>query len=159
MKYEEHESIGGFIYSYLSGHKDISHGMFSTGPVDIIFSCATVDDIRQMVELADVPSAVNCMHIRTTVWLAPFDFGIMQKVDIQFCPARESSNYLEIKITLQRNSGEVQMWKRLNTMFLHDIRKQLLIWRSIDQTGHKYYEQVLRDTIEAQEQNIPEYSG
>jgi ABC-type lipoprotein release transport system permease subunit len=158
MKYEEHESIGGFIYSYLSGHQDISHGMFSTGPVDIIFSCNTVDDIKQMVEQAKIPSAVNCMHIRTQVWLAPFDFGIMQKVDIQFCPARENSNYLEIKITLQRNSGEVQMWKRLNTMFLHDIRKQLLIWRSIDSAGHTYYEDVLKSAIDSQEKIIPVFA-
>ena len=159
MKFEEHESIGGYIYSYLSGHQDISHGMFSTGPVDIIFSCSTVDDIRQMVEQAEIPSALNCMHLRTYVWLAPFDFGIMQKVDIQFCPARENSNYLELKISLQRNSGEVQMWKRLNTMFLHDIRKQLLIWRSIDTAGHTYYEQILQKTIAAQEEKIPVFSG
>ncbi len=158
MKFEEHESIGGFIYSYLSGHQDISHGMFSTRPVDIIFSCNTVDDIRQMVEQAEIPSALNCMHIRTHVWLAPFDFGIMQKVDIQFCPARENSNYLEIKITLQRNSGEVQMWKRLNTMFLHDIRKQLLIWRSIDSAGHAYYEKILKGIIDFQEKNLPAFS-
>jgi hypothetical protein len=147
MKYEEHESIGGFIYSYLTGHQDISHGMFSTGPVDIIFSCATVDEIKDMVVKAPDPSALNCMHIRAKVWLAPFDFGIMQMVDIQFCPAREGANYLEIKITFERKSGEIEMWQRINTLFLHDIRKQLLIWRSIDDEGHASYEKLLQDAV------------
>ncbi len=147
MKYEEHESIGGFIYSYLSGHQDISHGKFSTGPVDIIFSCATVDEIKEMVLKAAEPSALNCMHIQAKVWLAPFDFGIMQMIDIQFCPAREETNYLEIKITFARKSGEVGMWQRVNTLFLHDLRKQLLIWRSLDEEGHASYEKILQNAV------------
>ncbi len=161
MKFEEHESIGGYIHSYLSGHQDISHGTFSTGPVDIIFSCTTVDEIKQMVVQADEPSALNCMHIRTNVWLAPFDFGIMQKVDIQFCPARDNSNYLEIKISLRRFSGELAMWKRINKVFIHDIRKQLLIWRSLEEAGHKHYERHLQQVVaeEEQESVIPEPAG
>ena len=152
MKHEEHESIGGFIHSYLCGHQDISHGIFSTGPVDIIFSCATVAEIRDMIVKASDPSDMHCMHIRTKVWLAPFDFGIMQEADIQFCPARENSDYLEIKITLERYSGELGMWQRINTLFLHDIRKQLLIWRSIDADTHKVFQQNLRDAIEHRDQ-------
>lgn len=161
MKFEEHESIGGYIHSYLAGHQDISHGTFSTSQVNIIFSCATVDEITQMVVQANEPSALNCMHIRTNVWLAPFDFGIMQQVDIQFCPARDNRNYLEIKITLQRYSGELAMWKRINKVFIHDIRKQLLIWRSIDDEGHKHYANHLREVVAQEEQEavIPEYAG
>ena len=155
MNYEEHESIGGYIYSYFKGHQDISHGLFSTGPVQIIFSCATVDEIQQMILHADDPSNLHCTHIRAKVWLAPFDFGIMQEVDIQFCPARESSNYLEIKITLRRNSGEMSMWRRLNTMFIHDLRKQLLIWRSIDISAHKSYQEKLREALNQQRRLKP----
>lgn len=148
MKYEEHESIGGFVYSYLSGHQDISHGMFSTGPVEIIFSCDSVSEIENMVGQAAQPSSLCCMHIRAKVWLAPFDFGIMQQIDIQFCPARENVRYLEIKITLKRHSGEAAMWQRVNTRFLHDLRKQLLIWRSIDDEGHRAYTEILRQAID-----------
>lgn len=161
MKFEEHESIGGYIHSYLAGHRDISHGTFSTGPVNIIFSCTTVDEIKQMVVDAEEPSALNCMHIRTNVWLAPFDFGIMQKVDIQFCPARDNSNYLEIKITLQRYSGELAMWKRINKVFIHDIRKQLLIWRALDDAGHHHYAKLLREVIAEEEKEaiLPDLIG
>ncbi len=137
MKYEEHESIGGFIYNYFKGHQDISHGLFSTGPVQILFSCSTVDEIVKMVHESDGQEDLRCLHIRAKVWLAPFDFGILQYIDVQFCPAREGSNFLEIKISLSRLSGESGIWQRINKSFLYELRKQLLIWRSIDNETHK----------------------
>ncbi len=137
MKYREHESIGGFIYEYLASHRDVSHGIFSTGPVEVVFSCSTVDEIHKMVAESDSPGDLRCLHIRSDVWLAPFDFGIMQTVDIQFCPALEGEEFLEIKITLQRKSGESAVWQRINTSFLHEVRKQLLVWRSYDHDAHE----------------------
>jgi ABC-type lipoprotein release transport system permease subunit len=137
MKYREHESIGGFIYNYLVSHRDISHGIFSTGPVEIVFSCSTVDEIHKMVAESDRPTDLRCLHLRANVWLAPFDFGIMQTVDIQFCPAPEGQDFLEIKLTLRRQSGESAVWQRITTSFLHEVRKQLLIWRSYDHEAHE----------------------
>jgi len=137
MKYDEHDSIGGFIYDYFKGHQDISHGLFSTGPVEILFSCSTVDEIVQMVHQSDNPEDLKCLHIGAKVWLAPFDFGILQHIDVQFCPAREGNNFLEIKISLHRLSGESGIWQRINKAFLYEFRKQLLIWRSIDDETHK----------------------
>jgi len=149
MKYREHESIGGFIHNYLVSHRDISHGIFSTGPVEIVFSCSTADEIHKMVAESDSPADLRCLHLRTNVWLAPFDFGIMQMVDIQFCPALEGQDFLEIKITLHRQSGESGVWKRINTAFLHEVRKQLLIWRSYDHEAHEQlkdsFQKVLAD--------------
>ncbi|WP_136795570.1 FtsX-like permease family protein [Desulfosediminicola ganghwensis] len=136
MKYHEHESIGGFIHEYFTGHQDISHGIFSTGPVDVIFSCSTLDELRQMVDNSSKPSELLCLHLRANVWLAPFDFGIMQLVDVQFCPAQEGREYLSIKVTLKRKSGEAQIWRRINTVFLNDLRKQLLVWRSLTPEEH-----------------------
>jgi hypothetical protein len=136
MKYSEHESIGGFIYDYFVGHQDISHGIFSTGPVDVIFSCATVEEITRRIQNAVTPDDLYCLHLRANVWLAPFDFGIMQVVDVQFCPAEEGKEYLSIKATLRRKSGEAAIWHRINTVFLHDLRKQLLVWRSLDWQAH-----------------------
>lgn len=149
MKYREHKSIGGFIHNYLVSHRDISHGIFSTGPVEIVFSCSTVDEIHKMVAESDRPDDLRCLHLRTNVWLAPFDFGIMQMVNIQFCPAMEGQDFLEIKITLHRQSGESGVWKRINTAFLHELRKQLLVWRSYDHEAHEQlkdsFQKVLAD--------------
>ncbi|MGB3209675.1 MAG: FtsX-like permease family protein [Desulforhopalus sp.] len=147
MKYREHESIGGFIYQYLVSHQDVSHGIFSTGPVQVVFSCSTVDEIHKMVAESDSPNNLRCLHLRSNVWLAPFDFGIMQTVDIQFCPALEGEEFLEIKITLHRQSGESGVWQRINTSFLHEVRKQLLVWRSFDHEAHEQLKESFQQVV------------
>ncbi|MGW8193446.1 MAG: ABC transporter permease, partial [Desulforhopalus sp.] len=147
MKYQEHESIGGFIYHYLVSHRDVSHGVFSTGPVEVVFSCSTVDEIVKMVKDAAVPEEVKCLHIQTNVWLAPFDFGIRQAVDLQFCPAQEGHEFLEIKVTMRRLSGESGVWQRINTSFLHEVRKQLLVWRSYDDEAHEVLKLAFRRIV------------
>jgi hypothetical protein len=137
MKYREYKSIGGFLHNYLESHRDISHGLFSTGPVQIVYSCSTVDELVAMVGNATKPQELRCLHLRADIWLAPFDFGIRQNVDLQFCPAREGQEFLEMHITLQRLSGESGVWQRINTAFLHEVRKQLLVWRSLDDATHQ----------------------
>ncbi len=147
MKFQEHESIGGFLYDYLTSHRDISHGIFSTGPVEVIFSCSTVAQIVTMVEESDNPHDLQCLHLRSNIWLAPFDFGIMQTADFQFSPAREGLDFLEINITLQRQSGESGIWQRINTSFLHEVRKQLLVWRSLDDGAHEQLKISFREVV------------
>ena len=77
------------------------------------------------------------------VWLAPFDFGIMQQVEILFCPSEENPGFLEIRVRLKRKTGEVNAWGRINKAFVNDLRKQLLIWRSMDGWTLAHYEREL----------------
>jgi len=145
MKYREHKSIGGFIYDYLQGHQDVSHGIFSTGDIDLAFACP----LTPVTHEHDVPCndgsccSDACLNLHSKVWLAPFDFGIMQAVEVQFCPAEGESGFLEIKIRLTRESGEANAWHRINKAFLNSIRKQLLVWRSLDDESHVHYERRL----------------
>ncbi len=151
LKPHEYESAGAFLYTYLQGHQDISHGLFSTGPVDIQLYCSTLDEMEKF----DTPSRKSSkmaeesrwLHISTKVWLAPFDFGIMQQVDIGFRPTGDKDDFLEIQLSLTRFSGESGVWRRINKSFLHELRKQLLIWRSIDKESHGELERLFRDTI------------
>ncbi len=138
MRYHEHASICGFLYSYLLGHRDISHGLFSTSDVELLDTTAAARAVSDAL-----PMARGCLHLRCKVWLAPFDFGIMQWVDISFCPASEGEDFMEITITLTRVAGEVTLWRRVNRSFLHTLRKQLLIWRSLDTEGHREYAALL----------------
>jgi len=147
MKYDEHDSIGGFIFSYFKSHQEVSHGLFSTGPVDLVSSCCNINEMKAMIENAEQPHTMYCTYIRSKVWLAPFDFGIMQWVDVQFCPVENNANYLEIKVTIERRSGEESLWERINTSFLHDLRKQLLVWRSIDDASHTHFSQQFQEII------------
>jgi hypothetical protein len=83
--------------------------------------------------------------MQTSVWLAPFDFGINQKVNFEFCPAADEPGYLEIKVRLMRESGEANAWHRINKGFLHNIRKQLLLWRSFESETKEHYERLLAE--------------
>ncbi len=146
MNYNEHRSIGGFIYDYFNSHKDVSHGIFSTGDIGFGFVCPIPQRLKE-----NKPDCRNnnqccqdsCLDIETKVWLAPFDFGIMQQVQTRFCPSTEETGYLEIKVTLNRESGESNAWRRINKGFLHAFRKQLLLWRSLNDEEKKHYELVL----------------
>jgi hypothetical protein len=40
---------------------------------------------------------------------------------------------------LERETGEANAWKRANKSFLNAFRKQLLIWRSLDEKGQGEY--------------------
>jgi hypothetical protein len=142
MTYREHMSVGGYLVHYFDGHLDVSHGRFSTSNVHLDFTCETAprlgdttDDCPQ--EACELP---DCLHLTTQVWLAPFDFGIMQRVEFKFRPSPDQPGFLEIHVRLIRESGESHIWHRINKGFLHDVRRQLLIWRSLDDDAKALYE-------------------
>jgi hypothetical protein len=147
MSYAEHRSIGGFLLEYFQGHQDVSHGLFSTGDIEFGFSCQTAPGLAGDAE--DCPQEdceyEACLQMRASVWLTPFDFGINQKVDLQFCPATDEPGFLEIKVRLTRESGEANAWHRINKGFLHNVRKQLLLWRSFDFATKEHYERLLAE--------------
>ena len=135
MKVDEYASIGGFLHAFFSSHQDISHGTFSSGPIEIVHACASVKEIQSMAQ--DKAAAADCVHLRAQTWLAPFDFGVMQKVDIRFLRSRENKSFLEIELSAKRESGESGQWQRLTKLFVHELRKQLLVWRSMEQETHR----------------------
>ncbi len=149
MKYNEHRGIGGFIFEYLRGHQDVSHGLFSTGDLSLAFMCPLLSGIAEKKPVCtDTDCRYEaCLNFHGKVWLAPFDFGIMQGVDVQFCPAAEDPGFLEIKIRLVREAGEANAWRRINKGFLNELRKQLLVWRSLDEIAQDHYERALDLTL------------
>jgi len=74
----------------------------------------------------------------------------MQVVDLKFKPSPEQSGRLEIHVRLTRESGESNAWHRINKGFLHRIRRQLLVWRSLDEEAKLSYERLLADVREQQ---------
>jgi hypothetical protein len=145
MKYQEHRSTGGYLYEYFKGFQDVSQGVFSTGDIDFAFVCPS----PPITGGATPPNAEDpycgeaCLRLYTQVWLAPFDFGIKQQVEMQFCPSGEEPGFLEIKILLKRLAGEANVWRRTNKAFIHALRRQLLMWRSLDETSHAHYGELL----------------
>jgi hypothetical protein len=145
MTYKEHRSIGGFLFEYFDGHRDITHGMFSTDNIEFGFVCESPPGLTQTAY--DCPEGEceydHCLQIRCRVWLAPFDFGIMQLVEVEFKRSATEPGFLEISIRLNRETGEANAWRRINKTFLHVIRKQLLIWRSFDDPTKLSYEELI----------------
>jgi hypothetical protein len=145
MTYPEQASVGGFLFDYFEGHFDVSHGRFSASHIDLAFACDTPPSVAG--DGGDCPQAAcevpECLHLNCRVWLAPFDFGIQQKVELRFTPARQEPGFLEIRVLLTRESGESNAWRRSNKGFLHTVRRQLLIWRSLDEGAKVHYEQQL----------------
>jgi len=74
----------------------------------------------------------------------------MQVVDLKFKPSPEQAGRLEIHVRLTRESGESNAWHRINKGFLHRIRRQLLVWRSLDEEAKLSYERLLADVREQQ---------
>jgi hypothetical protein len=142
MTYREHMSVGGYLVHYFDGHRDVSHGRFSTSNLALDFACETAPRLSDTA--ADCPEGAcelpDCLHLTTQVWLAPFDFGIMQRAEFRFRPSPDQPGFLEIHVHLIRESGESNIWHRINKGFLHDVRRQLLIWRSLDDDAKTLYE-------------------
>ena len=65
------------------------------------------------------------------VWLAPYDLGVSQRVFLRTLPTDDIPGIYRIEMHLQRISGDVVSWQRLNTSFLNVLRKRFLVWRTI----------------------------
>jgi hypothetical protein len=141
MKYKEQLGIGGYLREYYFAHKDVSHGLFTTDDVSLEFYCP----INELSGLGGPNHCEkDCIQVKTRVWLAPFDFGVKQFVHLVFYPSTEyPDNYVEIQVTLQREAGEANFWRRINKAFVNDLRKQLLIWRSLDNEAQAHYAKLL----------------
>lgn len=127
MKMDEYCGVGGYLLDYFNSHQDVSHGIFSTGEV----RCQAQRPAPDESLTSSGPRPVY-FQLDARVWLAPFDLGIMQQVQLSIGPAADEPGFLEIRVMLARESGEANTWHRINRVFLNRLRRQLLAWRSLD---------------------------
>ncbi len=99
---------------------------------------------------AEPDTQVYRLALRT--WLAPFDMGVSQDTDIILLPAKEPGLY-ELQLRLARRSGEISAWKRVNREFMTELRKQLLVWRTVKPDQQQEY--ILRGRAHIREQAAP----
>ena len=90
-------------------------------------------------------AGVRCAHgngyaLSLRVWLAPYDLGVSQTVEIRTEPTGEYSIY-ELTIAIHREAGDTSSWKKTNWLFLNIIRKQFLIWRTVPVEQKERYAQ------------------
>ncbi|MBI9077034.1 MAG: ABC transporter permease [Desulfatibacillum sp.] len=146
VHYGEVQGIGGFIADYFASYQDVSHGIFSTNKIEVTPHCPYLDPGVEAVPLLCTDNKCekrHCLHLKVKAWLAPFDFGIMEKVDIYMSPSEDDPHFLKIRTVLTREAGETNAWKRINKVFVNQLRKQLLVWRSLTPEEKEGYRDVL----------------
>ena len=79
--------------------------------------------------------------IDMNIWLAPFDLGVSQHVVISAVPEAGQQQIYQVTLDIRRLSGEDASWRRVNQRFMNVIRKQFLIWRTVEADAKESYQQ------------------
>lgn len=80
----------------------------------------------------------HAYRIKCMSWLAPFDLGVSQRVAVETTPT-STPDVFDIRLLIDRESGDISNWKRVNRRFLNTLRKQFLIWRTLKQADRERY--------------------
>jgi hypothetical protein len=114
--------VVSFLREHFENFSDTALGVFATSSVH---SFRTSEDM---------------LGLQAEVALAPFDLGVSQRFALVAQPS-EIEGIQEIRILLRRLSGTRGDWQRANRVFISEIRKQLLIWRSVATDVMEQYRQ------------------
>ncbi|MCJ7821676.1 MAG: ABC transporter permease, partial [Armatimonadetes bacterium] len=104
-----------FMVEWFEAYEEYSIGDFVT------------QDVRTWEEAQEYGTAYI---IELMSWVAPFDLGVSQRVQLRTIPT-DMEDVFEIGLHLERVSGDVSSWRRVNRRFLNTLRKQFLIWRTL----------------------------
>jgi hypothetical protein len=120
---EQAKGMNSFLHEWFAAYEEYSIGDFVTqGVVSEEYQAEFGRAYR-----------VGCM-----CWLAPFDLGVSQRVGIETIPTSTEGVY-DIRLVVDRESGDISNWKRVNRRFLNTLRKQFLIWRTLKQAERERY--------------------
>ncbi|MBT3604129.1 MAG: ABC transporter permease [Candidatus Latescibacteria bacterium] len=105
-----------YLVDFFKAHESEDMGNFFT-------EGATFDSMQT--------EAGQAYTIDTTAWLAPFDLGVSQTIHFE---ARQMEEYdiFTLNLFIERLSGDSASWQRVNQSFVNALRKQFLIWRTVD---------------------------
>ena len=112
---EQATALTGFMTEWFEAYEEYSIGDFVTQDVSS-HEEQTEYGVSYVIELMS--------------WVAPFDLGVSQKVRLRTLPT-DMEDVFEIQLQLERVSGDVSSWRRVNRRFLNTLRKQFLIWRTL----------------------------
>lgn len=110
-------ALNMFLYDYFKAHDEDSIGRFCADQTQL----AAAEEKEQPI-----------YNLSSLVWIAPLDMGISQRVRIETREAPDDEKVDVLRFHIHRESGEVDTWRRMNTGFFKDLRKQLLIWRLVE---------------------------
>ena len=94
------------------------------------------------VEALEVERVGEKVRVAAQVWLAPFDQGVVQETAMEIEPGTDP-HYCDIHVDLTLAAGDLATWQRVVRTFLDDVRKQFLVWRTLDAESRRYYAEQL----------------
>ncbi len=125
----------------VSGHEVLGLSVFLIGYFDSYSeeSIGTFYTDGAQLSREETPNGEGYI-IDMNIWLAPFDLGVSQHVTVRAIPEAEHNIYA-VSLQIKRLSGEDASWRRVNQRFMNVIRKQFLIWRTVDAEAKEGYRQ------------------
>ena len=78
------------------------------------------------------------LELAADVALAPFDLGVTQTMQLSAIPS-EIEGVDEVAIELVRTSGARGDWYRANRVFVRNLRRQFLLWRTLSNEMIEHY--------------------
>ena len=94
------------------------------------------------VEALGIEREGDSIRLEARVWLAPFDQGVVQDTVLEFAPGVDP-DYCDIDARLELAAGDRSTWHRVVRTFLDDVRKQFLVWRTLDAEDRRHYAEQL----------------
>jgi hypothetical protein len=116
------DGVVSFLAEHFRRHDDAGLGSFAASEVSIRRNAAG------QIELA------------AQVALAPFDLGVTQRLTLTAIPSA-IPGVDEVALRLVRQSGARGDWFRANRVFLHELRRQFLVWRTLSSELIEQYRQ------------------
>jgi len=119
---DEAAGIINYLYEYLIQHELPDAAVFSVANLKV--DKGSVKDKRFL------RISANCR-------LAPYQVGVSQRIEI--IALEEEKSRWSFKVSIRRLLGPVKEWERLNRGLIDQIRKQLILWRTLpDDEKAKY---------------------
>lgn len=122
------DSLCGYLYSYFRAYGHESVGKLYTEKTRIVVG---QEDGRKVYA------------IELLVWLAPFDMGVSEYLQFTLRPTEVEGIY-GIELYIERISGPVAFWQRLNLGFMLDLRQQFLVWQTLKEDFHHEHAETAR---------------
>jgi len=129
----EAEVVGlcGFLANFFNAYSEESIGDFYAEKVRVISEAGP-----QGGEYA----------VQLLLWLAPFDMGVSEFLQLEFLPT-ETPGVYTVQIFIQRISGQDTFWQRINHRFINGLRKEFLLWHTLDGESRAYHRQTAAQMV------------
>ena len=130
----EVEGIAGFLAGFFNAYGEESIGVLYADKVRI------VEESNQRGERE--------LALQLLLWLAPFDMGVSQFVQVEFTPSSTRGAY-GVDVYIRRLSGQDTYWQRVNSGFFNALRKEFLLWHTMADDDKAYHRDMAREMLAA----------